>query len=212
MPKKAGLTAEDFNARLLAESDCTEAAAVVHDLILDHEDSWNQPTWSQIFSDKVDKLRKRKVRQGSLKREVQALATCSTTGCVAGWVTQLAGDRLVLSEYDIQVLREGGRVSVTDVITRGGKLSAIPDRGAELLCLDSLWLFEADRSLTEVLFALEELAAGKPVSESRTGAIKAQGWKPKRLRPKPLLGKKLVEYTKVARPAAKVAAKSTSRS
>lgn len=78
---------------------------------------------------------------------------CNTTACVAGWSSVLAGDRV--------------RLDTTACVTSDNRVMSYSDRGAELLGLTSdeaFWLFDAGRTKSQVLYALDELAAGKRIS------------------------------------------------
>lgn len=190
------ITEDDLQMLMLGQLDCQEMAAVVHDLIIDHRPSWHQGTWGQIFTNKITKFHKRKAkrnRYGEATGKMVQTTTCSTTGCVAGWVTQLAGDEMLVGEGP---RRFGEEIQVGEVIDKRGTIHSISDRGAQLLCLSDRWLFEGDRTYDEVLFALEELAAGKQPSKTSWTALKKRKYKAERLRPRVTVQKKKVQHIK----------------
>lgn len=165
-----------FEMREEAEGlNCQEMAAHVHDLVMTNDKSWHQPTWGQVFNKKFFKktFDKRKEQQ-------YTVATCPTTGCVAGWTATLAGDQMIVSTGDFY--GNAREASIGHVMTADGEVQSISYRGATLLCLKDQWLFDGARSLNEVLFALEELANGQQPSRTYESDIRQMGWKPTLLR------------------------------
>lgn len=125
---------------------------------------YDQETWQTIGVNEVD------FRGSNGVREVE----CPTTGCVAGTAAMLAGDRGIANEFD-RTMRNGKEViSIGKVITEGGSIVGIKDRGRQLLNLsydDADWLFSGTRLLPEVVNALIELSEGRPLSRKHQSAM-----------------------------------------
>lgn len=172
-----------------------ERAAVVHDLIMEDTSSWQQSHWGLLSSRYVTDI-VREPKNGGRWTEV----SCPTTACVAGWTTALAGDHMVVSGFTAEQLKQGGgNITADYVFTAAGELREVGPRGMELLGLKDNWLFQGGRTYREVLYALEELAEGKPPSclyESRQDGscdcdscyyeereLIPEDWEPKLLKP-----------------------------
>lgn len=106
---------------------------------------------------------------------------CPTTGCVAGWAATLAGYPMVLRTYESSVndfLRQESGFDSDYFNDESSEVRTVSDcwnpetkeiepvvhRGRELLDLTghvSAWLFDSDRTMDEVLWALDIIASGK---------------------------------------------------
>jgi hypothetical protein len=119
---------------------------------------YHQQSWQTVARDLVD------FGPGG-----RAEVSCQTTGCVAGTVSMMAGDRgLVHQDESPQRVNGVDVFSINQVIRPDGRIVDIRRRGQELLGLsdaDASWLFNGDRKLPEVIFALTELAEGKAISK-----------------------------------------------
>lgn len=139
--------------------DPRSMAADVAQQIRLHPESHDQRVWrrfdpwesAQLTNVPVDRL------DGSSGTYPISTRSCNTTACVAGWASTLAGDR---GDY------LGDRA-----VTADGRVLTYRHRGEELLGVsvdDSEWLFAPFRTKGEVLYALDELAAGKRISRRYT--------------------------------------------
>jgi len=153
-------------AKILARKEWTpqELAAAVAKVIRKREDLWNQRTWFGHRTTSVAGMR-------------DALAdsepACGTTGCVAGWVAALSlpGDTSISSSGSFWNSGTG---------LNGNAMDFAKDK----LALDhgqASWLFSGDRTLGQVLFALDLIAAGRswdvtsPSSHPRTVTVTLDG-------------------------------------
>lgn len=127
---------------------------------------YHQQSWQTVARDLVD------FGPGG-----RAEVSCQTTGCVAGTVSMMAGDRgIVHSDESRQRVNGIDVFSINQVIRADGRVVDIRRRGQELLELsdqDASWLFSGDRKLPEVIFALTELAEGKPISHRHNSDMDA---------------------------------------
>jgi hypothetical protein len=143
-----------------------------------YPESYDQGSWQTVARGFLKKLMprggntKRMVREAAAKAAAAkdarpTLQNCQTTGCIAGTASILAGDIPAVAVNEDDVSYGYGKLSVHSVITEDGTERDIQQRGAELLCLDSRehqWLFAGGRTVTEVVYALREISAGKRVS------------------------------------------------
>lgn len=145
--------------------ECRALAAKVLDKIRREPESHNQLVWATIDSMEASASKSVRVIDG-----VGYPVACGTTACVAGWASMLSGDLGVLADTR-QPLGKPLQFQIGHVVTPDGKFESVERRGQELLCLDFYekeWLFSAHRSRDEVLFALEEIVAGKSEISERT--------------------------------------------
>lgn len=129
-------------------------------------DRYHQQSWQTVARDLVN------FGPGG-----RAEVSCQTTGCVAGTVSMMAGDRGVVHQDESPTRVHGVDVfSINQVIRPDGRIVDIRRRGQELLGLsdqDASWLFNGDRKLPEVIFALTELAEGKEISRRNSSEMDA---------------------------------------
>lgn len=149
------------------------AAEIARQIRLDQEQgvtgtgmSWDQSTWGEAVAD-PNILSEQKVG----KSKVITVA-CPTTGCIAGWTTTLAGCPMVIDGYsDISDLVEDylkeERFVADDCLVssdiKGIKpgVRGISEVAEKLLGISGYqadWLFESERTLDEVLLALNTIA------------------------------------------------------
>ena len=118
---------------------------------------YDQGTWQTIDADDVD-----------MPNDGRIEVSCATTGCVAGTVAMLAGDKGIVTDGNTFMRKGKLYYDINRVITEKGRTVSVRDRGAELLELDeceSSWLFSGGRLLPEVVYALIELSEGKQISK-----------------------------------------------
>lgn len=89
-------------------------------------------------------------------REKLLNGTCGSTACVAGWACILAapGNSRITITYDVHVK--------TSEHERGIDVHEFARSALNLTVSQADWLFHSLRSETEVLWALDNIAAGKP--------------------------------------------------
>jgi hypothetical protein len=152
------------------KTECQELADDILKRITWYPESYNQSTWQTLGRSLLKKLLP---KGGSTRKLIKerpdkkpTLQNCQTTGCIAGTASILAGDipSVWLTEEGVSGT---GSLMVESVITEDGQERTIQARGAELLCLstdEQDWLFSASRTVPEVVYALREISAGKPIS------------------------------------------------
>ena len=77
---------------------------------------------------------------------------CGTTACVAGWAVILAGDPEISLQFDGGAFRAPGSFFPADIASYARQLMGLGEDQAE-------WLFDADRTTGQVLWALDALLA-----------------------------------------------------
>ncbi len=124
----------------------------VRDKILMEPRRHQQSSWATVT--------KGNVRTGVLVDGYFHPVTCGTTGCVAGWAVQLAGDELLVGSGEYHYLGNRRRAVVRDCLTPDGDVRRIGHRAAELLGLDDMTagdLFKGFNTRQEVLDQLDLL-------------------------------------------------------
>jgi hypothetical protein len=160
-------------------------------------DRYHQQSWQTVARDLVN-----------FGPSGRAEVSCQTTGCVAGTVSMMAGDRGVVHNESPMRVNGIDVFSINQVIRPDGRVVDIRRRGQELLGLsdqDASWLFNGDRKLPEVIFALTELAEGKEISRRNSSEMDAdERTKLSKYRVKPAVNRKHVTKKAPAKAAKRV--------
>ena len=121
-------------------------------------DRWFQGWWGKV------RLSKKALKDGEKVRQTGWFAvdqlSCGSTGCLAGHICTLSGDRYVIElgqadAYHIDLL-----IDVGHVVDSEGHIHSIPERARELLGLDSDWgLFAGENSVEDLETIAAQIAA-----------------------------------------------------
>ena len=129
-----------------------QVAARIAEIIRTRPAAWNQRTWLELPL--------------GHSRDVASMLEdldhdeCGTTACVAGWAAILAapaGARAMACGHGMIRSLSLPDDSVTEIKAAGAAALGLDTSGA-------YWLFDVDRTRDEVLAALDEIAAGRPVT------------------------------------------------
>jgi len=129
-----------------------------------HKEQWSRPDrWFQGWWGKV-RLSKKALKDGEKVRQTGWFAvdqlSCGSTGCLAGHICTLSGDRYVIDHNQANEHFVGLMIDVTTVITTEGKIYPINARAQELLGLDSDWgLFAGENSVEDLETIAAQIAA-----------------------------------------------------
>lgn len=129
---------------------------------------WRQSEWGMTkFSENLVKSGAIKEVQIPGSSRVHLEVSCPTTGCVAGWATTLAGMPMVYQSTlkGVRQTLEWGDDGVLETShcksLDGQNVEYLPDVAQELLGIgreERGWLFDGDRKVDEVLWALDNIA------------------------------------------------------
>ena len=129
-----------------------------------HKEQWSRPDrWFQGWWGKV-RLSKKALESGERVGRTGYFAvdqlSCGSTGCLAGHICTLSGDRYVIDHNQANEHFVGLMIDVTTVITTEGKIYPINARAQELLGLDSDWgLFAGENSVEDLETIAAQIAA-----------------------------------------------------
>ena len=134
-------------ARIAERTEWTprELAAAVAKIIRKRRKLWNQRAWFGREAGSVAAM-----RAALLEEEPQ----CGTTGCVAGWVTALS------LPGTVQVATHGSFWG-PEGTSLEGSASQFAKEKLGLNDSQAEWLFDPARTAGQVLFALDQVAAGR---------------------------------------------------